>query len=128
MAFAKLVLGLAALNWLIAGLFVLALPDVNASIIEIELSTVSSYGDHRAVYGGLRFGIGCFLAWTLASGHLRPGLVATLALLCGNILGRLISVLADGVPGTAGLALLTSELIGVTLVGIALSRSNASTD
>jgi hypothetical protein len=86
--FAKLVLCFSAVNFLAAGLFALALPAANASIIQLELGGIVSSGDLRAVYGGLRIGIGCLFAWAIASGHWRPGLIATAALFGGNILGR----------------------------------------
>ena len=126
MSFAKIVLWLAAGNWLVAGTFALVLPVANASIIQLELGGIISSSDLRAVYGGLRIGIGCFLAWAASTGHLRPGLVAAAALFGGNVLGRLVSLLADGVPEAPGLLLLGLELLGVVLVGTALTRQEES--
>jgi len=125
-SFAKIVLWLAAVNWLVAGTFALVLPVANASIIQLELGGIISSSDLRAVYGGLRIGIGCFLAWAASTGHLRPGLVAAAALFGGNVLGRLVSLLADGVPEAPGLLLLGLELLGVVLVGTALTRQEES--
>jgi len=121
-SFAKLVLWLAAANYLAAGIFALALPAVNASIIQVELGGIISSSDLRAVYGGLRVGSGCFLAWTALMGHWRLGLIAAAALLGGNVLGRLVSLLADGVPESPGLLLLGFECLGVVLVATALAR------
>ena len=126
MSFAKLVLWFAALNWLAAGAFALALPAANASIIQLELGGIISSSDLRAVYGGLRVGIGCFLAWTASTGHWRPGLIAEAALFGGNVLGRLVSLLADGVPESPGLLLLGFELFGLVLAGVALARQEVS--
>ncbi|HME72229.1 MAG TPA: DUF4345 family protein [Myxococcota bacterium] len=126
MSFAKLVLWFSALNWLAAGTFALALPATNASIIQLELGGIISSSDLRAVYGGLRVGIGCFLAWAASTGHLRPGLIAAAALFGGNVLGRLVSLVADGVPEPPGLLLLGFELFGVVLVGVALTRREVS--
>ena len=80
MSFAKLVLWLSAANWLVAGTFALAAPAANASLIQLELGGIISFSDLRAVYGGLRIGIGCFLAWAASTGHWRPGLIAAAAL------------------------------------------------
>ena len=118
MSFAKLVLWLSAGNWLVAGTFALAAPAANASLIQLELGGIISFSDLRAVYGGLRIGIGCFLAWAASTGHWRPGLIAAAALFGGNVLGRLVSLLADGVPESPGLLLLGFELLGVVLVGV----------
>ncbi len=126
MSFAKLVLWFSALNWLVAGAFALALPAANASLIQLELGGIISSSDLRAVYGGLRIGIGCFLAWAASTGHLRPGLVAAAALFGGNVLGRLVSLVADGVPESPGFLLLGFELFGVVLVGVALARRDSS--
>jgi hypothetical protein len=111
---------------LAAGFFALALPAANASIIHLELGGIISFSDLRAVYGGLRVGIGCFLAWAASTGHWRPGLIAAAALFGGNVLGRLVSLLADGVPEAPGLLLLGFELFGVVLVGVALARREVS--
>jgi hypothetical protein len=126
MSFAKLVLCLSAANFLAAGLFALVLPAANASIIQIQLGGVISSSDLRAVYGGLRIGIGLFFAWAVSTGHWRPGLIAAVAVFGGNVLGRLVSLLADGVPETPGLLLLGFEVIAVVLVGIALMRREVS--
>jgi hypothetical protein len=121
-SFAQLVLWLSAASYFAAGIFALALPAANASIIRLELGGVISSSDLRAVYGGLRIGIGCFLAWSASTGHWRPGLIAAAALFGGNVLGRVVSLLADGVPESPGLLLLGFELLGVVLVGVALAR------
>jgi hypothetical protein len=103
-------------------MFALAMPAANASLIRLELGGIISSSDLRAVYGGLRIGIGCCLAWAAATGHWRPGLIAAAALFGGNILGRLVSLLADGVPESPGLPLLGFELLGAALVAVALTR------
>jgi hypothetical protein len=121
-SFAKLVLWLSAGNYFAAGVFALILPALNASIIQLELGGIISSSDLRAVYGGLRIGIGCFLAGAALAGQWRLGLVAAAALFGGNILGRLVSLLADGVPESPGLWLLGSECFGLVLVGTALAR------
>jgi hypothetical protein len=122
MNFPKAVLWLSAANWLAAGTFALVLPALNASIIQLELGGVIASSDLRAVYGGLRIGIGCFLAWAASTGHLRPGLIAAAALFGGNVLGRVVSLLIDGVPESPGFVLLGFEILGVVLVTVALAR------
>ncbi len=122
MSLAKIVLWLAAANWIAAGSFALALPVENAALIHIELGGTIASSDLRAVYGGLRLGIGCFLAWAAWTGHLRPGLIAAALLFGGNLLGRAVSLVVDGVPESPGLTLIAFELLGLVLVGAALVR------
>ena len=63
-----------------------------------------------------------FLAWSVTTGHLRPGLIAAAALFSGNVLGRVVGLGADGVPEPPGLLLLGFELFGFVLVSVALVR------
>ena len=103
------------------------MPAANASIIQLELGGIISSSDLRAVYGGLRIGIGCFFAWAVSTGHWRPGLILAATLFGGNDVGRPVSLLADGVPESPGLLLPGFEFFGAVLVGVALARRDVPT-
>ena len=126
MSFANVVLWLAAANYFGAGNYALVLPVVNASLIQLEPGGIVALADLRCVYGGLRIGIGLFLAWLAYTGQTRLGLVGAGVLLGGNIFGRLVSLLADGVPESPGPIFLVFEIAGITLIATALSRSRVS--
>ncbi len=126
MSFAKLVLWFSALTFLAAGAFALARPTDYASIVQLELGGIISSSDLRAVYGGLPLGIGGFFVWAVSTRHLRPGLIASAALFGGLVLGRLVSLLADGVPESPGLLFSGFELLGTVLAGVALLRGEVS--
>lgn len=122
MTFPALVLALCAINWLAAGGFALAFPHENAALTELEIARVAAASDHRAVYGGLRLGIGGYLAWTLWHGEVRHGLTAAALLFAGLLVGRIASLAFDGAPGPSASALAFGEVVGLSLVLTALRR------
>jgi hypothetical protein len=123
MSFPRVVLWLATANFVVAGAFALLFPATNASLIQLEPGGVTAFSDLRAVYGGLRLGIGCFLAWAAVTRALRVGLLLTATLFAGNILGRVVSLAADGVPAPAALGLLAFEMVALGVAGLAAARS-----
>lgn len=122
MTFARLVLVLSALTFAGAGAAFLLRPVEMTSIIGVELAKTVSRSDIRAVYGGLQVGFGGFLAYASAQpSRVALALAAQLAVFAGLLLGRVASLLADGVPEAPGWMLVAVEALGLTLGVAALA-------
>ena len=89
-------------------------PEAMGRLVDVQLGSVSADNDLRAVYGGLQLGCASFL-WICAGRHgwWRAGLAAQLLLFGGLVLGRLVSLVAVGLPGALGTALGSAELVGL---------------
>jgi hypothetical protein len=121
LAFARTVLGVAALAFAAFGLWALFDPVAVAGQAQVQLPTPTALADGRAVYGGVTLGLGLFFALCAAQPALvRSGLWALLASMGGPFLGRLIGVIVDGARTPETLGTLAFEFAFVALAGVAL--------
>ena len=76
-------------------------PEKILNYLGCEIFSRNGKNEVRAVYGGLRIGIGLLLLATVSMPGIRTGIFLTVGIvLLGTILGRVISVLLDGSPTT----------------------------
>lgn len=87
--------------WLLAafdvgfGLFALLAPERAAGGVGLQLADAGAHGEIRAIYGGMMLAMGLVTAGALVWN--RPDWLLALGLVwCGLVLGRLVSVIADG--------------------------------
>ena len=118
-------LDLAAVAFAGAGLVFLARPDLLA-LVDLAPATATARSDVRAVFGGLELGLGAWFAiCARRSDWHRAGLVAQALAFGGLALGRLLSVLSDGVPRGITFALWAPDLPGAAPSLVALRRRRA---
>ena len=91
-------------------------PRYFAAQLDITLSSTSAVADLRAMYGGLSLGVGALFVLGLKNVAFRPAAV-TLATLtsAGLALGRVITIVVDGMPGPLVLAFLASEIVSIAV-------------
>lgn len=100
------------------GLWVLIAPESGLAYTSLSLEPVDGLSDLRGSHGGMNVAVGLFLLYAIATGrHRRAGLLLVALLNSGYVLGRLVGLAADGMPGPGILAALVFE---IGLVGIAL--------
>jgi len=105
------------------------LPDTLVAPIGIELSDPSGYAEIRAAYGGLFSTAGGTFLLASKRTSLRPiALIAACCILGGFVFGRLISLVAEGVPNAFAIATLCVESTGLVAGGIFLRRLNREKD
>lgn len=113
-----------AVFFLYAGAFLLA-PRTFAAYLDITLGSPSALADLRAMYGGLCLGVGTLFALGIRQAeYRRVGILLATLTSAGLMLGRLVTIAVDGVPGTLVLLFLGSEIVSVS-VGLFLLRNNA---
>lgn len=101
----------------------LVAPQAFAAQLDITLGSASAIADFRAVYGGLSLGVGVLFALSLREVSLRPTAVLLATLTAGGLmLGRLITMVTDGMPGPLVLVFLGSEVIAVAVGLVLLTR------
>ena len=87
--------------FVITGMISLIQPERILNYLGCESFSRNGKNEVRAVYGGLRIGIGLLLLATVSMPGIRTGIFLTVGIvLLGTILGRVISVLLDGSPTT----------------------------
>jgi hypothetical protein len=109
------------------GIVYFFLPAQTAGTLGIQLTQPSAFGDVRATYGGLAFGIAIFLWMCATPAHVRLGLRLVLLMGLGLMLCRLLSMVIDGAPNTAALFFLGLEVFMVVSSALAL-RAKSETD
>lgn len=88
----------------------LTAPDDLMAPLDIPLIGATAHSEIRAAYGGMHVGMGLFLIATALRSALRDvGLWASLCIMGGLVVGRLASMIVDGVPAGFALALLAAE-------------------
>ena len=113
-------LALGALGFLGIGLTFLLAPGL-LGVVELAPETPSARSDVRAVYGGIELGVGAFLAvCARRPGWMRAGLTVQALTLGGAVLGRLVSLAADGTPPPLTYGLGALEMTGAVLTVVAL--------
>jgi hypothetical protein len=127
MKFARVLLLLSAVVFVIVGIGFLIVPGEWAGITEISLPTAMARTDLRATYGGLDLAVGIFL-WICARRDewIRPGLVALALTAAGFGGGRLVGIVAEGSAAPLMLIFLAIEAVTV-VVALATLRRLAAT-
>lgn len=98
-----------------ASLFDLAI-IINYLGLAAETLPVNASNDLRANYGGLYAGFGCALAIAAVKRAQRPVAYLWLAIIfLGVILGRLIDMMQNGMPGGAVMAFLGTEVVTLAI-------------
>jgi hypothetical protein len=103
-----------------AGLSFLFAPGL-VHFVDISAETPTARSDVRALFGGLELGIAAALALCARRPEWhRVGLLLQAFAFGGLALGRLTSLLLDGMPRMISVVLLAAELLGVVVALIAL--------
>jgi len=98
-------------------------PAQMASLVGLELASVTADNDVRAVYGGLSLGCAAFLLWCgLKSERVAAGVMAQVFTFAGLVGGRTLSVALRGAPDALGVALHAAEIVGLACGLVALAQ------
>jgi hypothetical protein len=120
---ARVVLAVSGAAFLAIGLPFLVAPAWTAAHVGLSLAGALADNDVRAVYGGLQAALGAFLLASAASrSAVASGLAVQQVSFAGLALGRALSWLVAGSPGTLGIALQAAELVGLAAGALARRR------
>jgi hypothetical protein len=110
----------------------LVAPSALLGPVGIEWSTLgnSAQNELTATYGGMHSALGIFFLVAAFVPAIRLGaLLGASAFLGGLVVGRIVSLVRDGIPGPMPLALVLVELMGVLLtLGAVLKRRAPAVD
>jgi hypothetical protein len=90
-------------------------------------ATTGGLIDMRATYGGMAFGFGAFLArcaWDQRA--VKHGIVASVLVMFGLALGRVLGIVVDRSPNTMMFVLLLAEVLFGVLLMWALAKASNS--
>lgn len=94
--------------------------------IEWDRLSNSSMNELTAMYGGMHVTLGLFFLIAAFMPSIRLGaLWGASAFLIGLVMGRIVSLVRDGIPGPMPLALIVVELMGVLITLGALLKRHA---
>ena len=80
--------------------------------VELGVQSINALNEVRANYGGMQIGIGILLfSAGLLSWLSRPALLALSLITGGLVVGRIVSMVLDGMPNTTVQALLILEFL-----------------
>jgi hypothetical protein len=114
----------AGLMMLVVGALHLLNPQLMMREPGIVLSSTNHFHVVRAAYGGAYLGIAAlFLAGALRRVDVRAALLAVVLIFGGFALGRVVSIVADGMPVPLYLGVLGAELFFVACALVALRRT-----
>jgi hypothetical protein len=120
---AKLTLWGAGLMMLVVGAMHLFNPQMMMNTPQIQLTTVNHLHVVRAAYGGAYLGIAAlFLMGALGRIPARMALLSVLVLFGGFALGRIVSILVDGMPVGLYLGVLSTEVFFALCAAVALRQ------
>jgi uncharacterized membrane protein len=123
MTFARGLIFVSAVIFIIVGAGFLLLPKQFAAVLQISLPTAMARTDVRATYGGLELGFGIFLLLcTVRREWVRAGLWALSLGVGGFAAGRLMGWVAEGSISNFMLFFLLLELAVAMLAAISLRR------
>lgn len=124
MTLSRITLAGAGLMMLVVGALHLIAPQMMMATPGITLSTVNHLHIVRAAYGGAYLGIAAlFLLGVFRPAYQRFCLIAVTVLFSGFAFGRIVSIVADGVPVPLYLGVLGFELVFAGLAAKALSTA-----
>lgn len=78
--------------------------------VQVQLGNITARNSVRALYGGVNLAFGLFWLYT-AFRHQTTGLILALLYTGGFAVGRLLSVLMDGMPGEFAMQWLVTETV-----------------
>ena len=108
----QICLVVAALAFLAVGIGHLVSPLAMVAPMNIHLGGVNAFNEIRANYGGMHSLMGIFFLCGALVTKLREAALVSLAIFTtGLVLGRLVSIVIDGVPGTFIWTLFAGELV-----------------
>ncbi len=114
----------AGLAMLVVGAQHLVAPQMMMATPGIELTSVNHFHIIRAAYGGAYLGIAALFLSGLVRPALRGFALLAVAMLFGGFaLGRVVSLVLDGLPVALYLAVLAFELVFAALALVALRRA-----
>jgi len=100
----------AALMMLIPGILYLFAPQIMLNTPQIHLNTVNEFHSYRAAYGGGFLGIAALFAMGAFDRSMEKGsLWAIVLIFLGFAVGRIYSIVVDGVPTPLFLGVLVAE-------------------
>lgn len=109
---------------LLVGLLHLLAPQMMMQAPAIELSSVNHLHIIRAAYGGAYLGIAAlFLLGTFKTDLRQASLIAVALLFAGFAVGRIVSILLDGIPVPLYLAVLAFEVVFASLAVVSLRQT-----
>jgi hypothetical protein len=107
-------LALMALAFCKVGLEALFTPQAVLANVGITLDNTSALSSMRAVYGGLHLAFGIFCLWGLFKNVSAP-LVLIALYTSGFVIGRLTSIMIDGMPNDFVITWLFTELFSLVV-------------
>lgn len=124
---AKILLLLSGLIFIAVGGVNIASPQSGVAPLGLELVTIDSLNEIRANYGGMHLLLGLFMLAAALKDNLRkPGLLVLAVFTGGLVLGRLVSLVMDGMPGNMMLGFLVIEAIGCVMATFIITRETQS--
>lgn len=115
----------AGVMMLVIGALHLVAPQMMMEAPKIQLTSTNHYHVIRAAYGGAYLGIAAlFLLGLFRPEHQPTSLLSVALLFYGFAVGRLYSILADGLPVALYLAVLAFEVLFATMAVLTLRRSD----
>lgn len=122
---AQICLAVAALAFLMVGIGHLVAPLKMVEPVNIQLRGINAFNEIRANYGGMHSLMGIFFLLGAFVPKLRETALITLAIFTsGLVLGRVVSIAIDGVPGTFIWLMLVGELIGAVTASLVLRHGS----
>lgn len=124
----RLLLGSASVGIAAIGVIYLVRPQTLLSVYGIDLRSASEANLYRSGSGGLFLAFAILFALgALRACHARTALVALLTFMGGLAVGRLVSLVADGLPHPLIMAVLAFELIYACAAALVLKATSRST-
>ena len=116
----QLFLLLSGIGFMLIGVNTFRDPVAAMAGVELGVPSISALNEIRASYGGLQIGIGLLLvSAALMTWLTRPALLALSLVTGGLVVGRLMSIMIDGMPNSTVQALLGLEFF-TTVIAIFL--------
>ncbi len=116
----QLFLLLSGLGFILIGVNTFRDPVAAMAGVELGVQSINALNEVRANYGGMQMGIGLLLiSAALMTWLTRPALLALSLVTGGLVVGRLMSVMIDGMPNSTVQALLGLEFF-TTVIAIFL--------
>lgn len=126
----RILVTLLAVGCMAFGVYGLARPGAAGELVSLVPTGPEGVGEIRAVYGGLMIAVGALLLWgSMGKRRSAAWLVAVGVGFAGLFVGRLVSLLLDGLTGYTLMAtVLEGGVAGLLFVAAAEQRSRAATD
>ena len=112
MRLTQIFLVLSGIGFMLIGVNTFRDPVAAMAGVELGVQSINALNEVRANYGGMQIGIGILLfSAGLLSWLSRPALLALSLITGGLVVGRIVSMVLDGMPNTTVQALLILELL-----------------